>query len=322
MRRILPLVLLAAGIAPAAPAQEVKAPWPDFLSAEAKAGLAVDAARQPEPATMEARRARSEAIQREVGLPRLARHGVAMKDDVVAGVPVRIFTPKNVAAKAPVLLNLHGGGFLVDSGSITENADVAALTGYRVVAVRYRLAPEHPFPAASDDALAVYRALLKDHDPRHIGVYGTSAGAILSAELVARLRAEKLPQPAALGFFSGAADLSRLGDSIALFADRAAVAGLLQFYSGGRKLDDPLLSPKRGDLAGWPATLCVASSRDFLMSDTAEFCRVLDEAGVPAQLTLFDGLPHAFWAYIDAPESDAAFRTMARFFTARLGGKP
>ncbi len=152
---------------------------------------------------------------------------------------------------------------------------------------------------------------------------GRRRGRSFSAELVARLRAEKLPQPAALGFFSGAADLSQARRSrFALFADRAAVAGLLQFYSGGRKLDDPLLSPKRGDLAGWPATLCVASSRDFLMSDTAEFCRALDDAGVPAQLTLFDGLPHAFWAYIDAPESDAAFKTMARFFTARLGGKP
>jgi len=242
-----------------------------------------------------------------------------MKEDAIAGVPVRIFTPAKGTAKAPVLLNLHGGGFVVDAGSISENAAVAALTGYRVVAVRYRLAPEHVFPAGVDDALAVYRALLADHDPARIGVYGTSAGAILSAELVARLRTEKLPQPAALGFFSGAADLSRVGDSAGLFADASGVDALAALYAGGRAVSDPLVSPQRGDLTGWPATLCLASTRDFLLSGTADFCRAIDAAGAPAKLVVFDGLPHAFWAYIDAPESDAAFAVMARFFTERLG---
>lgn len=316
------ILLLAAALAPAhAGAQAVKAPWPDFLSTEAKVGLAADAARPPEPATVEGRRARADAIQQEIGVPRLARHGVTMKDAVIAGVPVRIFTPTNETAKAPVLLNLHGGGFIVDAGSISENAAVAALTGYRVVAVRYRLIPDHPFPAGVDDALAVYRALLEKHDPAHIGVYGTSAGAILSAELVARLRTEKLPQPAALGFFSGAADLSRIGDSAGLFADASGVDALARVYAEGRALDDPLVSPQRGDLTGWPATLCIASTRDFLLSGTADFCRALDAAGAPAKLVVFDGLPHAFWAYIDAPESDAAFAVMARFFTEQLGEK-
>ena len=104
------IILLMAALAPAnAEAQAVKAPWPTFLSAEAKGGLAADAARQPEPPTMEERRARADAIQREVGMPRLARHGVAMQDEVIAGVPVRLFTPRNAHAKAPILLNLHGG---------------------------------------------------------------------------------------------------------------------------------------------------------------------------------------------------------------------
>ncbi|PQM27104.1 alpha/beta hydrolase [Sphingopyxis lindanitolerans] len=314
------LILFAALVlAPAASAQLVKAPWPASLSAEAREGLAANDARPPEPATIEGRRDRAEAIQREIGAPRLARYGVTMKDDVIAGVPVRLFTPAKGAAKGRVLLNLHGGGFLVDAGSISENAAVAALTGYPVVAVRYRLAPENPFPAAVDDAVAVYRALLSDHEPKRIGLYGTSAGAILSAELVARLRADKLPQPAALGFFSGTADLSRQADSVTLFADPSAATMLVQLYAGARAADDPLLSPQRGDLAGWPATLCLTSGRDFLLSATADFCRALDAAGVPAQLMLFDGLPHAFWSYIDAPETDAAFAAMARFFAARLG---
>lgn len=313
--RFLPLALL---LTSAVSAQPVSAPWPDTLSAEAKAGLAANDARTPAPPDFEARRAWSEAVQQEVGRPRLARYGVAMEDRRIAGVPVRIFTPKTMREDGALLLNLHGGGFVVDAGSITENAAVAAITGYRVVAVRYRLLPEHGFPAATDDALAVYRVLLRERDAASIGLYGTSAGAILSAELVARLRAEKLPLPAALGFFSGSADLSRFGDSVTLFADPAAAAALGKLYAGDRDPADPMLSPIRGDLAGWPPTLCISSSRDFLLSATAEFCQALDAADVPAKLLLFDGLPHAFWSYVDAPETDAAFEAMAHFLRKRL----
>lgn len=315
--RLVPFVPLLLLAAPAA-AQPVTAPLPDTLSPEVRAGLAANDARTPAPPDMDGRRKWSEAVQQEIGRPRLARYGVTMAESRIAGVPVRIFSPKGMRGEGPLLLNLHGGGFVVDAGSITENAAVAALTGYRVVAVRYRLLPEHRFPAATDDALAVYRALLRDKGAGSIGLYGTSAGAILSAELVARLRAEKLPLPAALGFFSGSADLSRFGDSVTLFADPATVAAIGRQYAGDRDPADPLLSPIRGNLAGWPPTLCIASGRDFLLSATAEFCRALDMAGVPAKLLLFDGLPHAFWSYVDAPESDAAFAAMARFFRTRL----
>lgn len=317
---IVRIALAAAALFTATPAlaQLVTAPWPDGLSPEARAGLAADAARPPEPGAIEGRRARADAIQQEIGQPRLRRYGVQMTEAEIAGVAVRIFTPKDVLTDGPVLLNLHGGGFLVDSGSITENAAVAALTRYRVVAVRYRLAPEHIFPAAVDDALAVYRALLAERPARRIGLYGTSAGAILAAELVARVRAENLPQPTALGFFSGSADLTRTGDSIALFLDPGPVAALVALYAGKRDPADALISPGRGALTGWPPTLCITSGRDFLLSATADFCRALDAAGVPSNLILFDGLPHAFWSYIDAPETDAAFATMARFFRGRM----
>lgn len=305
-------------VATPAMAQLVTAPWSEELSDEARAALAANDARPPEPGSIEGRRARAEAIQQEIGQPRLRRYGVQMAETEIAGVAVRIFTPKGIRADGPVLLNLHGGGFLVDSGSITENAAVAALTRYRVVAVRYRLAPEHIFPAAVDDALAVYRALLAERPARRIGLYGTSAGAILAAQLVARLRAEKLPQPAALGFFSGSADLMLTGDSMALFLDPGSVKSLVALYAGKRDPADPLMSPGRGRLAGWPPTLCLTSGRDFLLSATADFCRALDAAGGPSNLILFDGLPHAFWSYIDAPETDAAFAAMARFFRGRM----
>lgn len=314
-----PIAILTLCVATAAEAQSSPSTWPTFLSKEARAGLAANDARSPEPAALPERRARAEAIQREIGLPRLKRFAVTMREDVVAGVPVRIFVPAGEQRDGPVLLNLHGGGFIVDSGSITENAAVAGLTGYRVVAVRCRLSPENPFPAAVDDALRAYRTLLAERAARRVGVYGTSAGAILAAELVARLRVERLRPPAALGFFSGTADLTANGDSIARFTDPAAAEAITALYAGRRDRADPALSPAEGSLAGWPATLCIASGRDFLLSATADFCRRLDTADVPAKLLIYDGLPHAFWSYIDAPETDAAFAAMVRFFRTRLG---
>ncbi len=116
-----------------------------------------------------------------------------------------------------VLLNLHGGGFDSDSGSLTESVPIANLTRTRVVAALYRLAPEHPYPVAVDDAVAVYRELLKTYKPAHIAVYGTSAGAILTAELAVRLKQLGLPEPGALGIFSGFGDVTHTTDSTALY---------------------------------------------------------------------------------------------------------
>src|SRR3569833_2621047 len=92
------------------------------------------------------------------------------------------------------------------------------MTKTKAVAVLYRLAPEHPYPAALDDAVAVYKELLKTYKPEHIVVYGTSAGAILTAEVAVKLKQLGLPMPAALGIFSGTGDLSRADESIAMYA--------------------------------------------------------------------------------------------------------
>lgn len=317
--------LLALALAPAAAhAQDASLlkPPPATLSAEARARLAELAAEgaKPQPKTMAERRAASEAVQKAIGARQLARYRVTVEESQIAGVPVRIFTPASGAKPGkPLLLNLHGGGFVADSGSLTENVPIAALTGYRVVAVLYRLSPEHQFPAAVEDALAVYRALLEQEPARRIGVYGTSAGAILGPELIARLKAERLPLPGALGVFSGSGDISEPGDSAVLLGVQGLEL-LARGYAGRTELADPLLSPARASLAGWPPTLCLTSSRDFLLSATATLCRKLDAAGVPAKLLMFDGLPHAFWAYVESPESDEAFAAMAHFLTGTLEG--
>ena len=226
-------------------------------------------------------------------------------EDKIAGVPVRIVTPDGMpeANRDKVLLNLHGGGFNSDSGSYTESIPIAGYTKIKVVAVLYRLAPEHPFPAAVDDSVAVYKELLKTYKPKHIVIYGTSAGAILTAEVAARLKQLGLPLPAALGIFSGMGDFARDGDSISLYALRGFSGHLDPPEAGPHDPDyvtttdpkDPVLSPIYSDLHGLPPTLFITSGRDLLLSGTANLHRAYLNAGVDARLVVYDALPHAFW---------------------------
>jgi acetyl esterase/lipase len=249
-------------------------------------------------------------------------------DDTIAGVPVHIVTPDGMPGrnKDKVLLNLHGGGFNSDSGSYTESIPIASYTGIKVVAVLYRLAPEHPFPAAVDDSVAVYKELLKTYTPNHIVIYGTSAGAILTAEVAAKLKQLGLPQPAALGIFSGMGDFARLGDSQSLYALRGFTGHLDPpqpgahdpEYAASTDLKDPVLSPIYSDLHGLPPTLFITSGRDLLLSGTVNLHRAYLNAGVDARLVVFDALPHAFWYDPMLPEAQEANHMMADFFVKQL----
>lgn len=255
-----------------------------------------------------------------------------IKDQAVEGVPTHTITPKDVPMSSHdrVLLNLHGGGFNSDSGSYTESIPMAYYTKVKVVAVLYRLAPEHPFPAAVDDAVTVYKALLKIYQPQHIVIYGTSAGAILTAEVAVQLKKLGLPQPAALGIFSGMGDFARPGDSIAMYALRG-LSGHLDppqpgahdpFYVGSTDLHDQVLSPIYADLRGLPPTLFITSGRDLLLSGTANLHRKFVEDDVDARLIMFDALPHAFWYNPQMPEAIEANKLMADFFIKALTKKP
>jgi acetyl esterase/lipase len=250
-------------------------------------------------------------------------------EDKIAGVPVRIVTPDGMpeSNKDKVLLNLHGGGFNSDSGSYTESIPIASYSKIKVVAALYRLSPEVQFPAAVEDSVAVYKELLKTYKPDHIVIYGTSAGAILTAEVAAKLKQLGLPQPAALGIFSGMGDFARPGDSIAIYALRG-LAGHLDppdagphdpYYVGSTDAKDPILSPIYGDLHGLAPTLFVTSGRDLLLSGTVNLHRAYLLAGVDARLVVYDALPHAFWYDPRLPEAIEANHIMADFFLKQLG---
>jgi acetyl esterase/lipase len=196
----------------------------------------------------------------------------------------------------------------------------------KVVAVLYRLAPEHPFPAAVDDGVAVYKELLKSYKPNHIVIYGTSAGAALTAEIAVRLKQLSLPMPAALGIFSTLDSFAHMGDSYSIFT-LSGFKGHLSppdgsihdaYYVGSTDTKDPVLSPVFADLHGLPPTLFISSERDALLSGTANLDRAYLRAGVDARLILFDALPHAFWYDSELPESIEANHYMADFMVKEL----
>jgi acetyl esterase/lipase len=303
-------------------------PIPATISVPARIRLSLAEPDQGPPESLALRRSRTDAWAAGAAVAWSKLCPNQLVEDKIAGVPVRIVTPEGLpdANRDKVLLNLHGGGFNSDSGSYTESIPIAGYAKIKVVAVLYRLAPEHPFPAAVDDSVAVYKELLKTYKPEHIVIYGTSAGAILTAEVAVKLKQLALPQPAALGIFSGMGDFARDGDSMSLYGLRG-LAGHLDppepgphdpYYVGKTDAKDPVLSPIYADLHGLPPTLFVTSTRDLLLSGTVNLHRAYLNAGVDARLVVFDALPHAFWYDPVLPESLEANRKMAEFFVKQL----
>jgi acetyl esterase/lipase len=262
-------------------------------------------------------------------------YSVDMEKKAIGGVQAEIITPsEGVAAKnrRRVLINLHGGAFLwggEGSGGEIESIPIAALGKITVIAVAYRQGPEFKFPAASEDVASVYSELLKDHESRDIGIYGCSAGGILTAESVAWFQKEKLPTPGAIGTFCGSA--SRFGGDTAYLAPAltaqspltGTTTGQMSFtsYFSEADLSDPLVIPTNSAkvLKNFPPTLLIAGSRDFAASSLFHAQQALTNAGVEAELHIWDGMWHAFFIDPDLPESQEAYQVIVKFFDRHLG---
>jgi monoterpene epsilon-lactone hydrolase len=306
-------------------------PPPATISPEARKGLAHQVSDANPNQTLAQRRTETDAAAAAGAKANRAVYPVNITSSTIAGISVWVITPADgvpADKQARVLINVHGGGFNSDSGSLNESIPIAHLTRTKVISVLYRLAPEHPFPAAVDDTVAVYRELLKTYKPQNMALYGTSAGAILTAEAAVKFKQLGLPLPAALGIFTGSGDFSRAGDSHAMYTVRGLAGYLeppapgvqwLSQYVGSANPKDPVLSPVYADLHGMPPALFVTSTRDLLLSDTTTLHRAFLRAGVEAQLVVFDGLNHAFWYNPNTPESREADSIMARFFDDHLG---
>src|ERR1700722_5837543 len=314
-------------------------PMPTTISPEAQKWLAslgiAHAQRKSGPETLAERRAHTDVWRAQDSAEARRIYPVNVEETSIAGVRTDIITPLATPPltnaemnRARVLINLHGGGFNSDSGSLIEGVPIANLAKIKVVSVYYGVGPENPFPAAVDDVVTVYRELLKTYKPQSIGIFGTSAGAILTGEVTAQLKKSGLQLPGALGMFSTLADSSRPTDSHELFA-LAGLPGSLEPtdpnkppaspYVGSTDPKDPVLSPIYSDLNGWPPSLLVTSTRDLLLSDTALFHLALTKAGVDAQLLVYEALPHAFWYHYELPETTDTLNRMSKFFVEKLG---
>jgi acetyl esterase/lipase len=218
-----------------------------------------------------------------------------------------------------VYLDPHGGAFIVGGGEACRQYGIATASrlGMRVWAVDYRMPPDHPYPAAVDDCLTAYRALLDEHPPSRVVIGGVSAGGNLAAAVILRARDEGLPLPAAAVILTPVVDLNCSGDTFrtnvgvdtVLNGDRAP----LLLYAGGHDLADPYVSPLFGDFSkGFPPTLLASGTRDVLLSDTVRMHRALRRAGVPAGLHILEAAPHGFFAGT-APEDQELDREIRRF---------
>ena len=259
-----------------------------------------------------------------------AKYGVSVREDDMGGVRVFWVTP-NVLPKQNrrrVLLNFHGGAYVYAPGrSGLEDAILMANRGFRVLSVDYRMAPDFPYPAAIDDAEAVWRALSKKVKPRRIGVFGTSTGGGMTLALIHRCKSKKLVLPGALWAGTPWSDLGKVGDTYFTneFVDTGLVSydGILEAaalsYAAGRDLSDPELSPVYGDFHGFPPTFLTTGTRDLFLSNTVRVHRKLRDAGVVTDLTVIEALSHAdYVALPDSPESREVYSDAVAFFHRRL----
>ena len=228
-----------------------------------------------------------------------------------------------------VYLDIHGGGFIWGGGDLcrTMATGTALRMAARVWAVDYRMPPDHPFPAALDDCLAAYKALLDERPPQRIIVGGASAGGNLAAALILRARDEGLPLPAAAVLMTPGADLTEAGDSHQvnlgldpLIPGSARPSFLL--YAAGHDLSHPLISPLNGDFTkGFPPAILTTGTRDMLLSDTVLLHRALRRAGVPAELHVTEAGGHGGFMGM-APEDQEILREVRRFADTHWGVAP
>jgi monoterpene epsilon-lactone hydrolase len=240
-------------------------------------------------------------------------------------VPVYAVTPEHwsSADDIGIYLDVHGGAFTMGYGDACRamtklTAEHVQMTTW---GVDYRTPPNHRFPAALDDCLAVYRRLLEVEPPERIVVGGQSAGGNLAAALMLRARDEALPFPAALVLLTPEVDLTESGDSFSTMLGidpvlTSSLADSIALYAGDHDLTDPYLSPLFGDFTGFPPTLLQAGTRDLFLSNAVRLHRAMRSVGVDAELHVFEAMPHG--GFFGAPEDHELGREVARFVRAHL----
>jgi acetyl esterase/lipase len=312
-------------------------PVPDTVSPQMQAIIArpFDPSFNLVPQTTAEWKARVEkvALATVAGLPKLREAlGVTVQPTTMGGVKVFIVTPKVIAPqnRDRVLMHLHGGVRVFGTGEsgTREAILMAGFGGFKVISVDYRMPPDFPFPAALDDAVAVYRSLLQTTDAKNVGLFGASAGGSLTITTLLRAKMEGLPMPGAIAPGTPTVDLTKTGDTLftnamvdnVLGTQDGFIRATALLYANGRDLKDPLISPIYGDVRGFPPAILTSGTRDLYLSNTVRMHRKLRAAGVEAVLQMWEGQSHVqYMSDITAPEVKEYHTEVARFFELHLG---
>lgn len=279
------------------------------------------------PPTVDEVRASFEPVGRIIAIP----DDVMVTEVSAGGVPAYwLDAPGTDAGR--VMLFLHGGGY--ELGSLRSDGELAARLGraggMRVLFLEYRLAPEHPFPAAVDDVVAAWRWLRSDQHlgAESIALAGDSAGGGLTVALLVATRDAGDALPAAVVLMSPTVDLTSSGASMTERVDQdpistpALLSQLATDYLAGTDPKTPLASPLFASLAGLPPVLVLVGTADLLLSDSQRLAEAAKKAGVDVHLEIGEGLPHVYPLMLGTPEAADATERIGTFLRARVALPP
>ena len=264
------------------------------------------------------------AVMNKGSLP--APKDVAYRAAIVGGIDGEWVARPGLEHGAPVLLYLHGGGYFACSPKTHRPITGSfAQAGLRVFVPDYRLAPEHPYPAAVEDAQAVWEGLRTEgHAAEAIAVGGDSAGGGLALALMLALRDEGHPLPAAAVLFSPWTDLAGTGESIRTNAKREAMFDVnssrdgADFYLGGRDPRTPGISPLYADLQGLPPLLIHVGDREVLRDDATRVTKKARAAGVSVEERVWPVVPHVWQMALFVPEARKSLARAAEFVKTEI----
>jgi monoterpene epsilon-lactone hydrolase len=256
---------------------------------------------------------------------------VSVERDEIEGIAVYHVIPDEIdpGHEDHLFVHVHGGAYVLNGGvaCVAEALVIALGTKMRALSIDYRMAPRHPYPAAVDDVVTVYRHLLTQRPAQSMAMGGSSAGGGITMSAVQRLIALGVDTPGALFIGTPGSDLSGTGDTIHTNqgVDRniptydGIVEAMARLYAGDLDLKDPRISPIYGDLHGFPPTLLVTGTRDLFLSNTVRTHTKLRQAGAVADILVFEGVSHAdYLIEMASPESQLFLADLSRFFAQHL----
>jgi acetyl esterase/lipase len=252
----------------------------------------------------------------------------SMKDRVTNGITTLWITPPQLKHEDRVMIFIHGGGWIVKSrkAQVKLQADVADSLGVKLASIEYRLAPEHPYPAAVNDIVAAYEGIIKEYGAENTGLFGTSAGGGLTLATLLRLKADGLPLPAASAPLSPGADMTASGFMYRNVGLRDPILPpygtytAMQAYVGKADPMDPLVSPVFGDFTGMTPMFLLAGTAEIIGSDAIRVAARARNQGVDVTLLVSDGMWHVpIGNGSGVPELQLAYDEMIKFFKRQMG---